>query len=326
MGTRPVPGAHYGRPRRAGESLDDHAGRGGASADVALARPGERHRRATPERGTGGGPRVAAGLGRPPQDLTIPWGHANVSPASRKELCYVPPPPDTDSARLTLRCLAALLRGESLDPETRDCASTLLATAATEERRQLLYCLLGPAGILERRERQELGTMPQALADAVDPVLLHGRSPPRHARDLALVIPRGLRVRGPMPFFSFRHDCVRTDVQDTCSIANATGVHGHIDHLLLHPQRLTGIRILQQEGATRTALLAAAVALLALTGLPMADNIRALTVGAVQDLDDHCASPSCGCFGASHVGNRSYHINTFATPSRKDSRPRKPPG
>src|SRR5215831_18262276 len=75
-----------------------------------------------------------------------------------------------------------------------------------------------------------------------------------------------------------------------------------VDNLLLHLRRLTSIGILQQEGATRTTLLAAAVALLALTGLPMADNIRALTVGAVQDLDDHCASPSCGCLDSSHLG------------------------
>src|SRR5215813_11712407 len=91
-------------------------------------------------------------------------------------------------------------------------------------------------------------------------------------------------------------------MQDACSIANATGVQSHIDNLLLHRRRLTGISILQQEGTTRTTLLAAAVALLALTGLPMADNIRALTVGAVQDLDDHCASPSCGCLDSSHLG------------------------
>src|SRR5215468_8100914 len=91
-------------------------------------------------------------------------------------------------------------------------------------------------------------------------------------------------------------------MQDACSIANATGVHSHIDNLLLHLRRLTSIGILQQEGATCTTLLAAAVALLALTGLPMADNIRALTVGAVQDLDDHCASLSCGCFDSSHLG------------------------
>src|SRR6266704_6239816 len=95
---------------------------------------------------------------------------------------------------------------------------------------------------------------------------------------------------------------MRTDVQYACSVSNAAGVHGHIDNLLLHLRRLTGIGILQQEGATRTALLAAAVALLALTGLPMSNNIGAVTVGAVQHLDDHGASPSCGCFGSSHCG------------------------
>jgi hypothetical protein len=34
----------------------------------------------------------------------------------------------------------------------------------------------------------------------------------------------------------------------------------------------------------------------------MSDNIGALTVGAVQHLDDHYASPAWGCFGSSHVG------------------------
>jgi hypothetical protein len=38
---------------------------------------------------------------------------------------------------------------------------------------------------------------------------------------------------------------------------------------------------------TGTALLAAAIPLLALASLAMADNIRALTVGTMQDLEDH---------------------------------------
>jgi hypothetical protein len=48
--------------------------------------------------------------------------------------------------------------------------------------------------------------------------------------------------------------------------------------------------LVQQEDTTRTALLAAMVPLLALTGLAMTDNIHALTVGTVQDLDDHDAT------------------------------------
>src|SRR5262245_24373728 len=105
-----------------------------------------------------------------------------------------------------------------------------------------------------------------------------------------------------MPFFSRRHDRMRADGQDACSVANAAGIQGHIDNLLLHRRRLPGIGILQQEGATRTALLAATIALLALTSLPMPNNIGALAVGAVQHLDDHCASPSCWCFGSSYCG------------------------
>jgi len=34
-------------------------------------------------------------------------------------------------------------------------------------------------------------------------------------------------------FFSFFQNCCRADVQHACGIANATGVHGHINDLLL---------------------------------------------------------------------------------------------
>jgi hypothetical protein len=79
-------------------------------------------------------------------------------------------------------------------------------------------------------------------------------------------------------------------VQHPRGIANATGIHGHIDDLLLHLRRLTRVGILQHEGPTRTALLAAAVPLLALPGLAMADHIGALTVGTVKNLKDHDAT------------------------------------
>jgi hypothetical protein len=79
-------------------------------------------------------------------------------------------------------------------------------------------------------------------------------------------------------------------VQHPRRIANPTGVHGHVDDLALHLRRLPRVGIVQQEGTTRTALLAAAVPLLALPGLTMADDIRALTVGTVQDLNDHDAT------------------------------------
>ena len=50
------------------------------------------------------------------------------------------------------------------------------------------------------------------------------------------------------------------------------------------------VAIVQQESTTRTALLSAAVPLLALPGLAMADYVSALTVGTVQDLDNHDAT------------------------------------
>jgi hypothetical protein len=36
-------------------------------------------------------------------------------------------------------------------------------------------------------------------------------------------------VGDQVPFFSFFDDCVRADMQHTRCIANATGVHGHVD-------------------------------------------------------------------------------------------------
>src|SRR5712692_8943939 len=81
-------------------------------------------------------------------------------------------------------------------------------------------------------------------------------------------------------------------MQDTCGVANATGIHRHLDDLLFDLRRLAWIAIVQQEGATSTASLAAAVPLLALPGLAMADDVGPLTVGTVQDLDDHDATRS----------------------------------
>src|SRR5262249_28730888 len=120
-----------------------------------------------------------------------------------------------------------------------------------------------------------------------------GTSLPLRARDAARATPCGSLAQDEMPFFSFRHDRIRTDVQDAGRVSNTASVHSHLDDLLLHLRRSTDIGILQQEGAPCTALLAAAIALLALTSLPMSNNISTLTVGAVQHLDDHYASPSC---------------------------------
>ena len=70
-------------------------------------------------------------------------------------------------------------------------------------------------------------------------------------------------------------------------IAHAAGVHCPIDDLLFHPGCVTGVRVIQQEGAPFACVFLAAVALLPLARLAMSDDIRTLTVGAMQDLHDH---------------------------------------
>ena len=90
-----------------------------------------------------------------------------------------------------------------------------------------------------------------------------------------------------MPFFEFCHDGVGTDVQDACGVPNPTGIHGHLNNLLLHRWRLPWVAIVQQKRATGTALFAAAIPLLPLPGLAMADDVGPMTVGTVQDLENH---------------------------------------
>ena len=76
-------------------------------------------------------------------------------------------------------------------------------------------------------------------------------------------------------------------MQHARGIPNATGVHRHVDDLLLDLGGVTGVRVLQQEGAPFACVFLAAVALLPLARLAMSDDIRPLTVGAMQDLHDH---------------------------------------
>jgi hypothetical protein len=92
-----------------------------------------------------------------------------------------------------------------------------------------------------------------------------------------------------VPFFEFLNDCGGADVQHARGIANATGIHRHIDDLLLDRRRLTGVGVLQQQGPS-TPLKAgtAPIALLAFRRQSMLHNIGPLAIGAVQHLDDHC--------------------------------------
>jgi len=102
-----------------------------------------------------------------------------------------------------------------------------------------------------------------------------------------------------VPFFSCCHHRVGPDVPHPCGITHATRIESPLDNLLFDRRRLAWIALVQQEGATSTASLAAPVPLLALPGLAMADNIRTVAMGTVQDLENHDVTRSrWGCSAA----------------------------
>ena len=76
-------------------------------------------------------------------------------------------------------------------------------------------------------------------------------------------------------------------MQHTSGIPNATGVHRHVDDLLLDCGGVTGVAVIQQESASVAYRLLATIALLALARCAMSNDICTLAVGAVQDLEDH---------------------------------------
>ena len=82
-------------------------------------------------------------------------------------------------------------------------------------------------------------------------------------------------------------------MQDTGGVTNATGMHRHLDDLLFDRRRLPRVALVQEEGTTGTVLLEAAVPLLTLPSLAMADNIGPLAVGTMQDLENHDHTRSC---------------------------------
>jgi hypothetical protein len=82
-------------------------------------------------------------------------------------------------------------------------------------------------------------------------------------------------------------------MQHACGIANPTGVHGHINDLLLDLRRLTGVGIFQEKRpSTPQATRTAPIPLLTFRRGAMSHNICALTVGTMQDLRYHCGSLS----------------------------------
>src|SRR5262249_42071455 len=86
--------------------------------------------------------------------------------------------------------------------------------------------------------------------------------------------------------------------------------------------RLPRVAIVQEEGTTGTALCSAAVSLLALPSLAMADEVGPVTIGAVQDLDNHEATRSRWGYSASET----LMENNTSTPVRHLRPADRPPG
>src|SRR5215467_3340693 len=127
-----------------------------------------------------------------------------------------------------------------------------------------------------RRAQSSVHDAPQAH--------LRARFPPRLARDARPPAPHDSPVATPALFFQFFDDGGGTHMEHARGIPNATGVHRHVDDLLLDLGGVTSIAVLQQERAPVADRLLATIALLALTGLPMADDIGPLAVRAMQDV------------------------------------------
>ena len=91
-------------------------------------------------------------------------------------------------------------------------------------------------------------------------------------------------------------------MQHARGIPNATGVHRHVDDLLLDLGGVTGIAVIQEESAPVAYRLLATIALLALAGLPMSDDIGPLAVRAMQDLHNHAITRvACGVLWVSYT-------------------------
>src|SRR5713101_2597619 len=90
-------------------------------------------------------------------------------------------------------------------------------------------------------------------------------------------------------------------MQHPRGIPNPAGIQGHIHDLALDVRRLTSVGILQEKRPAVIRACTAPIPLLALPGRAMSHNIRALTVGAVQYLENHKTTHSRWSFSASHT-------------------------
>jgi len=100
------------------------------------------------------------------------------------------------------------------------------------------------------------------------------------AWDTAAATSRGSLAQGQVPVLNFLHPGWSADLQPSGRVANPTGLHGHVDALLLALWRLPGIAgVQQQRAAASLSALAAALTWLALTSVAVSDDVGALAVG-----------------------------------------------
>jgi hypothetical protein len=78
-------------------------------------------------------------------------------------------------------------------------------------------------------------------------------------------------------------------VQDPCRVTNPAGVHRHVDNRLLQRRGLPRVAIGQEKGTSGPRGLVAAIPLLALPRLAMADHLRAVAVGTMENMKNHDA-------------------------------------
>ena len=90
-------------------------------------------------------------------------------------------------------------------------------------------------------------------------------------------------------------------MEHASGVPNATGVHRHVDDLLLDLGGVTGVTVIQQESAPGAYRLLATIALLTLAGLPMSDDSGPLAVRAMQDLHNHAITRVAWGCSRSHI-------------------------
>src|SRR5215475_11308660 len=91
-------------------------------------------------------------------------------------------------------------------------------------------------------------------------------------------------------FFRFFDDGGGTHLEHARRIANAAGVHRHIEDRLFDPGCVTGVRVIQQKRALFAGVVLSAIALLPFARRALSDDIGPLAVWAMQDLPNPTAT------------------------------------